>query len=622
MYSLINLSKEAGKLNSSFLTTGTGGLQLKIFTKQRLSTILLFTTLLSCKHVSDRGSETLSTGSSSATEDRSEALHKAVLKAVTENQENGNLKVPAWFESKVALDTNWIVQSPDGYWGKSASSLPKDLGCAIGDENCDPQFLRRLCSTDSDCKQFNAACKPLESSIYESGQKAKTMCLGSGDSLLDRFYNVIVSGEREVDITTLSLPMNRFYEMTVNALTRLALSQNVPSVRILLSGVKTHSLNILNLPSGLLPKLVVDMKARVAKDQAGNLRTDTAQVIQDQKAIDNLQIEMKYLSKPLSLSWNHAKIIIADQKLAIQGGHNFYDPDYLEDRPVFDLSMEFSGEAVPKVTNFVNQLWEFADLYAAKNVPSKNIGSRKIMGPTVSNLPSYPAIGVGRFGGYGDNPSDRAFKALLFNAKHTIDIAQEDIYSRIPVLASLGAYKITESVALPELVSAVLDHQVRLRIVQSDQESFEGYGMMGLAEGHARLVKALLEGAKKRNVVAPPGESLRYYVCTLFEHAPWRFNKGQDRWAGDRSLDVSKIGSHPKLIIVDGSSFYLGSHNFYPASLQEFGFVISSVKATADIQKNYWDKVWWASSPDKADCGDKSDESVTYVDKQGKKQTI
>jgi hypothetical protein len=578
--------------------------------------------MFSCKHVSDRGSETSSTDSSAAPEDRSSALHDAVLKAVNANQENGNLKVPAWFESTVSLDSNWIVQSPDGYWGRSASSLPKNLGCTIGDENCDPQFLRRLCTIDADCKEYNATCKPLESSIFQTGQKAKLMCLGSGDSLLDRFYNVIVSGEREVDITTLSLPMNRFYEMTVNALTRVALSKNVPSVRILLSGVKTHSFNILNLPSGLLPKLIVDMKARVGKDQTGNPRTDTAQVTKDQKAIDNLQIEMKYLSKPLSLSWNHAKIIIADQRRAIQGGHNFYDPDYLEDRPVFDLSMEFSGEAVPKVTNFVNQLWEFADLYAAKNVPTKDIGTRTLRAPIPSDAPSYPAIGVGRFGGYGDNPSDRAFKALLFNAKHTIDIAQEDIYSRIPVVASLGAYKISEPVALPELVSAVLDHKVRLRIVQSDQESFEGYGMMGLAEGHARLVKSLLQGAKKRNIIAPPGESLRYYVCTLFEHAPWRFTKGEDRWSGDRNLDVSKIGSHPKLIIVDGSSFYLGSHNFYPANLQEFGFVISSVKATADVQKNYWDKIWWASSRDKADCGEKTDETVSYFDKQGKKQTL
>jgi hypothetical protein len=42
-------------------------------------------------------------------------------------------------------------------------------------------------------------------------------------------------------------------------------------------------------------------------------------------------------------SWNHAKIIAVDGRYLHTGGHNLWDPHYLKNNPVHDLSIEMEG---------------------------------------------------------------------------------------------------------------------------------------------------------------------------------------------------------------------------------------------------------------------------------------
>ncbi|MBC7659050.1 MAG: hypothetical protein H7249_05015 [Chitinophagaceae bacterium] len=636
-----------------------------------LAWVLFSICLLSCKH---EGLNSNLNSDDSLRQPTRSHVYDAVLDAVSHNEDktswlaslknivNKPLPSNVWFASTIALDDDWMVQSPEGYWGRDASTLPINLACKAGDAGCDPQFLRHLCSSDTDCQPFHTACQPLEASVYADGQSPKKMCLGSGDKLLDRFYRVITSGKQTVDITSLSEPQNRFYEMMVNALTRLALKPQSPTVRILFSGKETHKFNITVLPAGILNDLLQSMKTRASKDLAGSLDSDTAGVEARLSKIDQFQIEMRYVSKFGVPSWNHAKIVIVDQDTAMEGGHNYYDPDYLSDQPIFDISMVFHGAAVSQVQAFVNALWQQAN-YTSKNsfFVKSSIPYRDTVYPAGKPKGNIAVLGVGRMGAFGDNPADRAFPALLQSAQKSIYIAQEDIFSKLPVNVPgfirdwipLPVQPITPPVALPSLVDAILLRNVDVRIIQSGQESFEGYGMMGLAETHARIVRALLDRATKLNQQQPGlipttgNETLRYHVCKMFHHTNWHINAKDEVWAGGEDLrnqlkakiaagqgssteakalkgkiELMKFGAHPKLIIIDSKAFYIGSNNFYPANLQEFGLVIDDEKTTATLQREYFDKAWNSSANREADCGSPTEPLVKFKDLDGIEHTV
>ena len=56
--------------------------------------------------------------------------------------------------------------------------------------------------------------------------------------------------------------------------------------------------------------------------------------------------------------------------------------------------------------------------------------------------------------------------------------------------------------------------------------------------------------------------------------------------------DKSKVYQHYKFIMVDERFFYVGSQNFYPDALQNYGFIIDSKKASNQIKQDFWDKYW------------------------------
>jgi len=58
-------------------------------------------------------------------------------------------------------------------------------------------------------------------------------------------------------------------------------------------------------------------------------------------------------------TWNHAKIIAVDGRYLHTGGHNLWDPHYLEHDPVHDLSLEIEGMVAVDGHNFANEQWDF-----------------------------------------------------------------------------------------------------------------------------------------------------------------------------------------------------------------------------------------------------------------------
>src|SRR5690606_36600668 len=55
-------------------------------------------------------------------------------------------------------------------------------------------------------------------------------------------------------------------------------------------------------------------------------------------------------------------------------------------------------------------------------------------------------------------------------------------------------------------------------------------------------------------------------------------------------------GNHAKFYLADGRVYYVGSDNLYPHNLAEFGYLVEG-DSVADVLKNYWNHVWYYSSP-------------------------
>ena len=216
-----------------------------------------------------------------------------------------------WFETSGNFASDWIVHSPENYWGRPGKELPVNLDCdgtlrdaagtIIGDDaSCDEQFSRHTCSTDADCSAYNTTCQEFLPSIKASGEQSSKMCLGSGDSLLNRFYAAMVSAKVQLDVTSLSYPTGRFYEMTVNALAYLSHQPQVPSIRLLYSGRVPVTFNRFDRTSTTLAKLMTSIKER-----GGDL--------------SRLRIDLGWLSSKVQFRWNHSKIIVADQFRVLEG---------------------------------------------------------------------------------------------------------------------------------------------------------------------------------------------------------------------------------------------------------------------------------------------------------------
>lgn len=53
-----------------------------------------------------------------------------------------------------------------------------------------------------------------------------------------------------------------------------------------------------------------------------------------------------------------------------------------------------------------------------------------------------------------------------------------------------------------------------------------------------------------------------------------------------------QIGNHAKVIIIDDEVYYMGSHNFYGAGLQEFGQIVDDQATVEKFVGEYWSPMW------------------------------
>ncbi|MBC7661582.1 MAG: hypothetical protein H7249_17940 [Chitinophagaceae bacterium] len=476
-----------------------------------------------------------------------------------------------WSQTKITLRPDWIVQGPTRLWGLKPEQIPHEMNCDDDDYRCDPVWKRQICETDSDCLTPTTQCTPLQASRSSMRQRVKKMCLGNTDGLIDRFYNIVVSADHELDIASLFIPSGRFYTAMINGLALASEKESVPAVRILYAGFPLFAPVIGQGPGGTLHKIVHDIR-EIAPDTYERLRINVGQ---DYSPV---------------LTYNHTKIVLADGKRAMEGGHNLLDAHYLSTETIFDLSMEFRGPGVAKARDFLNVLWDdIGDRYHsfpkdAPRIPNFSLQS--------SNSGDTNTITVGRMGNIGPNVSDKALAHLIDESQSSLSIIQSDIYRH-----GIGEWDRFQSFAFPHIIRAAA-RGVKVRLVLSNDRAKIGFATINGDREYKRLIDGLAEKLQE-NDHRLDKYTARATACQRIEVAPFRFSRYIDVWP---SKHILQPGLHTKFLMVDDAAFYVGSHNLYPAQLVEFGNIVTDAKAASEIKDQYWSKVWAESSTVRMTC--------------------
>ncbi|MBV8165343.1 MAG: hypothetical protein JO021_01030, partial [Alphaproteobacteria bacterium] len=480
-----------------------------------------------------------------------------------------------------ALDPGWLIQTPD-VWGRRAADVPAILAGCPG---CDRDFELPACRSDADCG--TARCGHLRA--LETGAPAEVhapRCLGHSDGLLDRIYDLIVGAEHAVDIAMLAdLPDIRFRATLRNALTRLARSGRAVTVRLI---------------AGQYPSSEADTDEFLE------------QVMRDARRVEGNRLAV-YVGATRSCwgdadcesySWNHAKIIAVDGRVALFGGHNMWSRDYLMAAPVHDLSMLLHGSAATATHRFLDTLWTAtcarqghsrSNAYrfdrplrddgclAHLAVPPPAPGGGHV--PVMPARERVPVMTVARLAS-GITPEfadhgDIAEELVLNAARRTIRVSQQDLgFSLLHVADPLWPEAILRAFA-----DLMVKRHGDVYVVLSQP------GATSLAGTDYSTGVDLDQVADKlRAVVQRRGglseDEAGALMCRQFHLAPLRFGP-DDRWPGGVA-----IANHAKLWVVDDRAFHIGSKNLYPVDLQEFGAIVEDRAATTQLLADYWEPLW------------------------------
>jgi len=337
------------------------------------------------------------------------------------------------------------------------------------------------------------------------------------------------------------------------------------------------------------------------------------------------------------VSWNHAKIIAVDGKYLWTGGHNFWDAHYLQDNPVNDISLEMEGGVAKDGHRFANAQWgyivrkqstawgrfvdkripdamdvprtarvtvsefpetstaEFPPLYTVKKRPARMLRGPAAAIPDPENY--VPIITMGRYGRIlkKDRPSDAAFIAMFDSAQTIIRIAQQDIGPvTIPKTKRALPGMVWPYPYLDALARVMWTRGVDVEIVVSNPGSIPGHlsfteAQYGNGWSCVDIAAEIIKRIQKQFPDAPH-DKLRTTVQDNLRVCFLKSPRG-----GTAYKDGATLGLHAKHFIVDDIACYIGSQNMYICDLAEWGVLIDSPDAVADIKSNYWDPMWKVS---------------------------
>jgi hypothetical protein len=202
---------------------------------------------------------------------------------------------------------------------------------------------------------------------------------------------------------------------------------------------------------------------------------------------------------------------------------------------------------------------------------------------------NVPVLAVARLGaGISNdfaNHNDLARDLMLGAARQNIRIVQQDFGFNFGQPKTIYPESSMERIA-DFLLKDQGDVYVVLSNYRARGRSGATYSNRLPIESTARKFR---EVARRRSAL--PDATLDVLLCRRLHIAPFRF--GPDHtWPNN-----VPIGSHAKFWMIDDRAFYIGSDNIYPVDLQEFGYIVDSKAAVADLHRDYWGPLWRWSSP-------------------------
>lgn len=451
-------------------------------------------------------------------------------------------------------------------------------------------------------------------------------CWGQGDCssatgaqrLADAIRSDIAAALEWVDITTLvTYPDGMFQEAIVSGL-KEALTHN-PDITIRVLGGTPPVMG--SVDTGL---------TETASNYMERLKADLG------SSADNARIIVAGVETSWLYSWNHAKMVAVDGKTVITGGHNLWEGAYAGGpNPVSDVSMRLTGPAAESAHTFADLLWDFAEtwsqdwwsrLFYVEVVKGEGFNSITRF-PTPHEVSASQAEGdapVLALGGLGfgmdvpggtagglepandskatcsrlhtdyvnndaeysvANPEEAGLRALIASATESVFISQQDLLAVCAPPVSNSCY----DARLFDILADKLIREIPVKIIVSSpgakQSLAAPYSNM---DQMTDITDILIRKVRARaDVDQTTAEEI---ICHSLQLAPIRIADNVDTWANGRG-----IANHAKVICVDDAAFYIGSKNLYPATLQDFGFIVEDSKAAADFKKEYLDVIWNAS---------------------------
>jgi phosphatidylserine/phosphatidylglycerophosphate/cardiolipin synthase-like enzyme len=458
--------------------------------------------------------------------------------------------------------SDWIVQTPlAAYWGQPAGALPLVTSCA-GDAACDPDFDLRACASQADCT-FGGTCTAVAATVVQPGQLARKLCVGHSDAMYDQIYNLLVTAQSSIEISTLTPPDGRFEAAVRNAITFIG-DRDV-RIRVIFGAViGDDSRGTADVLHSLTRDLGATSHARVA---VGEIRDGP-------------------------LSWDHAKVIAVDGATAIVGGHNMWTRHYLASAPVHDLSMQVTGSAAAQAAHFVDALWRHTctppvDFGSYSEISGDGGCDETPLPAPAAGTGSAHVITVGRLGALGDNAADDAILALVNGAHTSLRLSLQDI-------GPVGAGADWPQPYLQALAAAVergVDIQLIVTNLSARPDGLSA-GSSSYSNGWtpADLIAHVNAYASAHSMQVAGDLCGHLHVAALRQGA-------DDTWPTGATF-----ANHAKLAIVDDATFYLGSQNWYPANLVELGFIVDDAAVTQQLRDGYFTKAWTSSARDVAAC--------------------
>ncbi|MFD9486892.1 phospholipase D-like domain-containing protein [Streptomyces sp. NPDC059991] len=421
--------------------------------------------------------------------------------------------------------------------------------------------------------------------------------------LLAKMTENISKAKSTVDISTLApFPNGAFEDAIVDGLKASAAAGNKLKVRVLVGAAPIYHLNV--VPSKYRDELVGRL-GEAAKNVTLNVASMT--------------------TSKTAFSWNHSKLLVVDNRSAVTGGINGWKDDYLDTaHPVSDVDLALTGPAAGSAGKYLDTLWAwtcqnksniasvwFASSNGAGCMPSLT-GDAPGPAPADGNV---PVIAVGGLGvgiknndpasafrptlptaadtkcvvGLHDNtnadrdydtvnPEESALRALVSSARDHIEISQQDLNATCPPLPRYD-------IRLYDALAAKMAAGVKVRIVVSDPANRGAVGSGGYSQ-----IKSLSEVSDtlRDRLALLTGDkgAARAKMCSSLQLATFR-SSDSPKWA-----DGHPYAQHHKLVSVDDSAFYIGSKNLYPSWLQDFGYVVESPEAAAQLKAKLLAPQW------------------------------